>query len=1183
MAQRPFLTGLLVVGIAASALRAGRGPEPASGLANNITETGSTVSGQETRSSSDVDSWSKQLDNHPRNAGSDAGRQGLDEKICGFVSGPPDLCSSPATAFESDAHPQYGSEIAEVMIAIVPDPIHTHLALTFDRAIDALEDALQDSGWQYQDYWFPWSSRADAKSEPSEMEKRLQQRLYDDGREESPGLLLFRAPGKPHPLVVFLVAESPTSGINQTQFRKAILYSSKLAAEQQQLNILGPSFSGSGPSLRFLLAEAKRSTLKAWPVTIASGSVSDSNCGDFLAGGAMKAGECNDAETPPDTFASFSSAFNCETEQTEKFLEKNGGLQEGEIAELAEDESAFGNLSAGKGCDDDNTHEHFLRLMFPRGISHLRSAYQKNGVWGFGGTANGNSVSLTLNFDEPHYADDSVPSFATQQTPVSQEGSMGQIAAILEQRHIKVVLLSATDVMDELFVTQMLARQAPSVTVVVHDTDVLFLGSAGGVYHNMYAVSPWPLIPENRRWSRPEGDATAPRLFPDGVAEGLYNATRYLFEGKAADLKDYSSPIYHTSHPPLWFSAIGHGAYWPVALLPADSTKRSVPNLPGVVQSGSPRGISGDSEPIPRSLLLAILIGCVVSLLHAGKCLGWRLLDTVARARYNLGDETTRSPRLWLELWLSMLGVLMLCLLAVPSKVLAVWGQWPVPVPDFRTGVPIGISMIFLSWATTGVCWKLCFKERSLEKVPKLPIWGWVLGTLLLFFAACLVWILVWCWITPNSTVFFQGLPEFFFYRSNYPLSGSSPVLPLLLCLSGIALALFNYLDRLTFGKVIKPRLPATVDCIPNFPTEKSMEPVTNLLAWPRKWKIGPTNLLISAFVIVAALIFGWLMHLWPRTLEGTNFQIGLRALMYVVLIVLLRDLAISAILWRRLKRTCLDPLESGPLRRGFSAIDGVTWKDLWLVPQSLAGRYRLLLRALEQIGRRVMDCEAGVPLDDGESVRDAAASVWRNIESAKANDAIAESFGDLQRHLAGVAQVILRMLCVSWKNELSRITATDNPEEMKHTEAPEDNAKRPLADRLQEVREEWVALIYLHYVRLVLLQIRSRFMSATILYLLLVWATTSYPYINRHTLMVGLIALLGVLTVVVVWTFSSINRDPILSRTTEHQPGKLDFDFYLKTASMVGIPLLGLIASQFPEVSNFLFSWIEPGMSVGR
>ena len=108
----------------------------------------------------------------------------------------------------------------------------------------------------------------------------------------------------------------------------------------------------------------------------------------------------------------------------------------------------------------------------------------------------------------------------------------------------------------------------------------------------------------------------------------------------------------------------------------------------------------------------------------------------------------------------------------------------------------------------------------------------------------------------------------------------------------------------------------------------------------------------------------------------------------------------------------------------------------------------------------------------------------------------------------------------------------------------------------------------------------RNRLATSAILYLLLVWTITCYPYINRHTLMVGLTALLGGLAVVIIATYASINRDAILSRTTEQTPGKLDFDFYAKVASMVGIPLIGLIASQFPEVTSFLFSWIEPGMS---
>jgi hypothetical protein len=67
------------------------------------------------------------------------------------------------------------------------------------------------------------------------------------------------------------------------------------------------------------------------------------------------------------------------------------------------------------------------------------------------------------------------------------------------------------------------------------------------------------------------------------------------------------------------------------------------------------------------------------------------------------------------------------------------------------------------------------------------------------------------------------------------------------------------------------------------------------------------------------------------------------------------------------------------------------------------------------------------------------------------------------------------------------------------------------------------------------------------------------------------------VLTVFIV--FSQMHRDPILSRTTSTEPGKLDIGFYQKLISVLGVPIIGLLASQFPEISSFLFSWLEPSL----
>ena len=66
----------------------------------------------------------------------------------------PDIATAPPTPAEASQ--------AEAMIAMVPDPVHTHLALLFDRYIDVVQQALQDStsekapGWIYVSQWLPW-------------------------------------------------------------------------------------------------------------------------------------------------------------------------------------------------------------------------------------------------------------------------------------------------------------------------------------------------------------------------------------------------------------------------------------------------------------------------------------------------------------------------------------------------------------------------------------------------------------------------------------------------------------------------------------------------------------------------------------------------------------------------------------------------------------------------------------------------------------------------------------------------------------------------------------------------------------------------------------------------------------------------------------------------------------------
>ena len=47
----------------------------------------------------------------------------------------------------------------QFLIATLPNPIHTHFALEFDRLTDALQQAAQDEAYNYDSSWLPWFDR----------------------------------------------------------------------------------------------------------------------------------------------------------------------------------------------------------------------------------------------------------------------------------------------------------------------------------------------------------------------------------------------------------------------------------------------------------------------------------------------------------------------------------------------------------------------------------------------------------------------------------------------------------------------------------------------------------------------------------------------------------------------------------------------------------------------------------------------------------------------------------------------------------------------------------------------------------------------------------------------------------------------------------------------------------------
>ena len=172
-------------------------------------------------------------------------------------------------------------------IATVPDPISTHLSLLFDRIVDSTQQAAQDNNYSYDDSWFPWET-AD-KDYALFDDQRAAEKLQDI-QQTQPGVMVFRralhASNDPYGggLVIFLVGEQPTGGIRDEQFQNALDWITRLGGleKNRALSILGPTFSGSLPSLQLALERYPLESHSS--IFVSSGTVSSPLGPDWFGG-----------------------------------------------------------------------------------------------------------------------------------------------------------------------------------------------------------------------------------------------------------------------------------------------------------------------------------------------------------------------------------------------------------------------------------------------------------------------------------------------------------------------------------------------------------------------------------------------------------------------------------------------------------------------------------------------------------------------------------------------------------------------------------------------------------------------------------------------------------------------------------------------------------------------------------
>jgi hypothetical protein len=90
---------------------------------------------------------------------------------------------------------------------------------------------------------------------------------------------------------------------------------------------------------------------------------------------------------------------------------------------------------------------------------------------------------------------------------------------------------------------------------------------------------------------------------------------------------------------------------------------------------------------------------------------------------------------------------------------------------------------------------------------------------------------------------------------------------------------------------------------------------------------------------------------------------------------------------------------------------------------------------------------------------------------------------------------------------------------------------------------------------------------------LLALIGVTAYAFQPRHFVNLAIWLALGAAVGLTLVVFVQMDRNATLSYISDTPAGKITFNgtFYSKIFTFVGIPALGLIATQFPAVSNLL------------
>jgi|HubBroStandDraft_2_1064218.scaffolds.fasta_scaffold00558_12 hypothetical protein len=1212
----------------------------------------------------------------------------------------PDHCSP-----TPDNHPDLTGKTSHLkfVIALLPDPVHTHLPVPFDQFAVAIQDGAQDENYDFDSSWVPWDQAETpyallADDQAASFEKEL--------KENQPGIILFRKAldcprdaANPHlaceehwsgatkngeiglsdsyrqGLVVFVVGEDATHGIHKAQFRNALAWIKTLQpnpGKTKPLAVLGPAFSGSLSSLSQMLSEPTIITQldllqaqNSQPLAIYSGSVSSKPA----------------AQAFQNTFGSrirFHSFVQNDDEILRRFckyiIKEQSGFDSGRVAIISEDQTAYGRsgmeakAGAKEGEDQNACPDRALKLYYPRDISALRSAYQTKSLFDAGTSSQPTDTqrrSLPTDLADPTgTVHDSLRSYGGNQTPLTQEAFLMEIVTALRELHARYILLRSSNTLDQLFLTNFLRRSYPDGRIVILGSDLMFIRERGATgLSGTMTLSTYPLFPLARDWTEHQILPAADRVFGTDTSEGTYIAFRLLLNdsslndgsantarcyvieknlteedsdrglflppiscSKGPPIPDYSPPFWMVRNPcgelkpvdsdkecsypgpDTWLSVIGVNRFWPMASLTKWTPDKPPTDPPEVSANAAKRerATNRETEPggrpeTPLGMKVFWLCLLVFSLFHAWCC--WSGSFTAKPSfRAHFASTSDRAHTL-----LIFGGTCCVAYLGVVSG----WGCGAFS----RPADGLGYSWFALA-ATTFVClmawlgilasshtaWRLSKDlppdRKDLPRMTDDAFHRWNYRATGFLIAAIVLFGVLF--VVPIEMALLPENQVLTYWRAMHLASGVSPLVPILAIFIGLYFCFWFTLHGLALFGPDRPCLPPKERLVIKDATGKQRQFLKMFSQEDAGVRIEQAAMPLDRNVVISSLclfvIFLSVACIIARGIPVRSLGAQNYAIIFLAWLVLCCSLSIVEAwrlyhAWSELKRllTFLDRL---PLRRTLGVLRGFSWGSVWRMSGNVLDvRYKVISRQMECMNHSIASLDEyllNISADAGAAnalhalteMRDAGLHFadWYSSNCANPDVGDLTSFKEFQKSIASASGTLLTQLLVpAWRKEKESLLGAWQVEGKEEVTSP-----LPPQAKEEYIRnaEEFVCLNYLDFIQNVLGRLRTMAVTIVVLFLASTVAMSTYPFDPRQALSAVLIALFVVVGIVIVMVYADMHRDATLSHVTNTKPGELGPEFWFKIIALGFAPLIGLLTRVFPGITDFVFSWLQPGIS---